>query len=139
MILRDCHAEAASLGMLDLAVLRLDGKPLAYQYNYRNGGQVFGLRMGYAQETRELGAGKILLARFLEDSFARGDEVLDLGIGDFTFKAKFRTDVATSYHYSYCPWNAWRSQGVRFSRWLRRRIVGDEPAPAKAVVAQGSA
>lgn len=134
--LRDCHAEAARLGMLDMAVLRLDGKPLAYQYNYRHGGQVFGLRMGYAQESRELGAGKILLARFLEDSFARGDEVLDLGVGDFAFKARFRNDVATSYHYSFCPWNAWRPQCVRLSRWLRQRIVGDEAAPAKPVVAR---
>jgi CelD/BcsL family acetyltransferase involved in cellulose biosynthesis len=133
--IKDCHAQAAGLGMLDVAVLRLNGKPLAYQYNYHHGGEIFGLRMGYAREARELGAGKLLLARFLQDCFECGDRVLDLGIGEFDFKARFRNDVATSYHYRYCPWNAWRSQGVRISRWLKRRIVGDEPSPTKPAVA----
>lgn len=133
--IKDCHQQAAKLGMVDMAVLRLNGKPLAYQYNYHYQGNIFGLRMGYAREARDLGAGKILLARFLEDSFRRGDKVLDMGIGDFDFKARFRTAVATSYRYSYSPWNSWRSQSVRLSHWLRQSIVGDEPTPAKPAVA----
>ena len=133
--IRDCHAQAAKLGMLDMTVLRLNGKPLAYQYNYHHQGEVFGMRMGYDREARDLGVGKILLTRSMQDSFERGDRVLDLGIGDFDFKARFRNDVATSYHYSYCPWNSWRSQGVRISHWLRQRLVGDEPTPSKPAVA----
>jgi CelD/BcsL family acetyltransferase involved in cellulose biosynthesis len=133
--IKECHAQAARLGMVDMAVLRLNGKPLAYQYNYHYQGEVFGLRMGYASTASDLGVGKILLARFLQDSFTRGDKVLDLGIGDFDFKARFRTGIATSHHYSYSPWNSWRSQSVRLSQWLRQTIVGDEPMPAKPAVA----
>lgn len=133
--IKECHEQASRLGMVDMAVLRLNGKPLAYQYNYHHQGEVFGLRMGYDRSARDLGVGKILLSRFLEDCFHRGDKMLDLGIGDFDFKARFRTGVATSHHYSYSPWNSWKSQGVRLSHWLRQSIVGDEPTPAKPAVA----
>ena len=133
--LRDCHAEAAQLGMLDLAVLRVGGKPLAYQYNYHHQGDVYGLRMGYDQEARDLGVGKVLLTRFLEDSFQRGDSVIELGIGESDFKVRFRTDVEKSYRYSYYPWNAWRSQSVRMSQWLRQRFATEKPAPAKPALA----
>ncbi|MDZ4656020.1 MAG: GNAT family N-acetyltransferase [Bythopirellula sp.] len=133
--LRDCHAEAAQLGMLDLAILRVGGKALAFQYNYHHQGEVFGLRMGYDRAARELGVGKVLLARFIEDSFERGDRVLDLGIGEFDFKVRFRTDVEKSYRYSYYPWNAWRSQSVRMSQWLRQQFVAEEPIPAKPALA----
>jgi CelD/BcsL family acetyltransferase involved in cellulose biosynthesis len=133
--LRDCHAEAAQLGMLDLAVLRVGGKPLAYQYNYHHQGDIFGLRMGYDREARELGVGKVLLTRFLEDSFQRGDSVIELGIGESDFKVRFRTDVEKNYRYSYYPWNAWRSQSVRMSQWLRQRFATEKPAPAKPALA----
>lgn len=133
--LKDCHAEASRLGMLDVAILRVAGQPLAYQYNYHHAGNIFGLRMGYDRQARELGAGKVLLARFIEDSFQRGDHVLDLGIGEFDFKARFRTGVEQSYRYSYYPWNSWRSQGIRITQWLRQQLAAEEvvaskPAPA---------
>jgi CelD/BcsL family acetyltransferase involved in cellulose biosynthesis len=133
--LGDCHAAAARLGMLDLAILRVGGKPLAFQYNYLEQGEIFGLRMGYDREAREMGVGKVLLTRFIEDSFERGDRALDLGIGEFDFKVRFRTDIEMSYHYSYYPWNAWRSQSVRISQWLRQRFVVEEPVPAKPALA----
>jgi CelD/BcsL family acetyltransferase involved in cellulose biosynthesis len=133
--IKECHEQAARLGMVDMAVLRLNGKPLAYQYNYHHQGDVFGLRMGYVSEARELGVGKILLTHFLEDCFHRGDKVLDMGIGDFDFKARFRTGIATSHRYSYSPWNSWRSQSVRLSHWLRQSLVGDETTSSKPAVA----
>ncbi len=120
--LTDCHAQAARLGMLDLAILQLDGTPVAYQYNYVSQGDIFGLRMGYLSSMRQKGVGKILLARFIEDSFNRGDLFLDLGMGDYDFKARFRTDVVTSFRYSYCPWSAYRAQGVRLTQWLKARF-----------------
>lgn len=129
--LRDCHAVAAKLGMLDVAVLKLDDTPTAFQYNYHFDGRVFGLRMGYAREYSKVGAGKILLSRLIEDSFQRDDQVLDLGIGDFDFKRRFRTNVETSYRFACFPWTAWKSQGVRLSRWLKHRRGRKEQAAAK--------
>ena len=133
--IKECHAHATRLGMSDMTVLRLNGKPIAYHYNYCHRGEVIGLRMGYVQEARHLGAGKTLLTRQLEDSFARGDILLDLGIGEFDFKTRFRTGVAQSYHYSFCPWHSWRYQGVRLSRWVRQKLVGGDVHPSKPAVA----
>jgi CelD/BcsL family acetyltransferase involved in cellulose biosynthesis len=132
--IRDCHAQAAQLGMLDMAVLRVGGQTVAYQYNYHHQGEVLGLRMGYAREARDWGVGKILLARFLEDSFSRGDSLLDLGVGDFDFKVKFRTATAASFRHSYYPWNAWRSQSVRLSQWLKQQFMKEE-SPVKSAIA----
>lgn len=125
--LTECHAEAARLGMLDLAILQFDGKPVAYQYNYYYRGDVFGLRMGYLSALRDKGVGKILLSRFIADSFERNDQSLDMGTGDYDFKRRFRTNVDTSYRYSYCPWNAFRAQGVRLSHWLKQRLTKNRP------------
>ncbi|TWU29445.1 hypothetical protein Pla144_02230 [Bythopirellula polymerisocia] len=123
--LTDCHAQAARLGMMDMAILQFAGTPVAFQYNYFSRGEVSGLRMGYLSAMRDKGVGKLLLAKFIEDSFERGDQSLDLGIGEYDFKSRFRTNVETSYRYCYYPWNALRGQGVRLTQWLKQRLTND--------------
>jgi len=118
----DSHEMAAKLGMLDMVVLKLDGRPAAFQYNYHYHGQLFGLRMGFGKSFARQGVGKALLCWALEDSFARGDSVVDLGVGDYPFKRRFRTEVETSRRYTYYPWQALRGQGVRLSRWVKSRL-----------------
>ena len=130
--LRECHSVAAKLGMLDMVVLKLDGQAAAFQYNYLFDGRLYGLRMGFDQEFARQGVGKALMGWTIKDSFARGDRLIDLGIGDFEFKRRFRTEVAISQRYSYYPWRAWRSQGVRLSRWIKSRWATEEVAPSKA-------
>ena len=128
--LRDCHAVAARLGMLDIAVLKLDDSPVAFQYDYHLHGSVQGLRMGFDREFSKQGVGKVLMNRLIKDSFQRGDKMLDMGIGDFQFKRRFRTDVETSYRFACYPWSSWRSQGVRLSRWLKGRSAEKRLATA---------
>ena len=118
---KDCHAAAARLGMLDMAVLKINGRPAAFQYNYHYGSNVYGLRMGYNPEFSKQGVGKILMNRSIEDSFERGDQTLDMGVGDYDFKRRFRTDVETNYRFACYPWASWRSQGVRLTRWLKQQ------------------
>ncbi|NOY28652.1 MAG: GNAT family N-acetyltransferase [Planctomycetes bacterium] len=117
---RDCHAVAAKLGMLDVVVLKVDGQPAAFQYNYHYDSSVYGLRMGYDPAFSKQGVGKILMNRMIADSFDRGDRTLDLGVGDYDFKRRFRTEVETSCRFACYPWASWRSQGVRLTRWLKR-------------------
>ncbi len=119
--LQDCHAVAAKLGMLDVAVLKLNGTPTAFQYNYHYHGRVYGLRMGYDREYSKVGVGKVLLNRMIEDSFQRGDQLLDLGAGDYDFKRRCRTEVETSFRFACYPWPTWKSQGVRLTNWLKER------------------
>lgn len=123
--LRNCHEVAVKLGMLDMLVLKLDGQPAAFQYNYHYQGRLFGLRMGYDRDFAKQGVGKALMGWMLEDSFDRGDEIVDMGIGDFEFKRRFRTGTESSYRYTYYPWNAVRGQSVRLTQWLKSRWASE--------------
>lgn len=122
----ECHEAAARLGMLDMALMKVDDRPAAFQYNYVYEGNVFGLRMGYDPSVSKHGLGKVLLSHMIEDSFARGDASIDMGIGDYSFKRRFRTDTTTSYRVSCYPLTAWRSQGVRLTRWVKDRLQNGE-------------
>jgi len=123
---RDTHASAARLGMLDLTLLTVDGQPAAFTYNYHCEGRLFGLRIGFDANISRRGLGNVLLARTLEDSFARKDRCVDLGVGDYLFKRGFRTGVQTSYQFSHYSWLPLRTQGVRLTRWLKDRLQ-DQP------------
>lgn len=117
--LRDCHATAARLGMVDMTMLRLDGTPIAFQYNYLYDGTIFGLRMGYDNNLAHLSAGSNLLNESLQDSFQRGDRLIEMGIGESRYKQRVRTSLETSYRLTYYPWSAWRAQGVRLTQALK--------------------
>ena len=114
---RATHAAAARLGMLDVNVLLVDGRPVAFGYNYVTRGQVTGLRMGYDADTS--GAGLLLLAAQLHDSCRRGDELVDLGIGDQPFKQRLRSSTESIYQLTHTPLTAVRSQALRLGHWLR--------------------
>lgn len=122
--IRDTHASAARIGMLDLTMLKVDGQPAAFTYNYHYEGRLFGLRIGYDANISKRGLGNVLLARTLEDSFASNDRSFDLGVGDFQFKRGFRTNVETSYQFSHYSWLPLRAQGIRLTRWLKDRWPG---------------
>ena len=134
--LRESHSVASRLGMVDLALLRVAGRAVAFQYNYHSHGELFGLRMGYLQEMRDWGVGKVLLAQFLEDSFDRQDLQMDLGIGEYDFKSRFRTGTLASYRYTYSPWNCWRWQSVQLAQWFKKRLVrSPQIEPSKPTIA----
>ena len=120
--LRTCHEIAAREGMVDMAILRLNNEPVAFQYNYIYDGRLYGLRMGFNKAFTPYGVGKVLLLRFIEDSFERGDQLMDLGIGDFDFKRRLRTGIETNYQISCYPNFAFRPQAVRLTRWIKERI-----------------
>jgi CelD/BcsL family acetyltransferase involved in cellulose biosynthesis len=128
--IRDTHASAARLGMLDLTMLTVDGRPAAFTYNYHFAGRLYGLRIGYDAAVSRRGLCNVLLARTLEDSFGRKDRCFDLGVGDYLFKRGFRTNVETSYQYSHYSWLPLRTQGVRLTRWLKDRLP-DRPQKEK--------
>ncbi|WP_218932313.1 GNAT family N-acetyltransferase [Adhaeretor mobilis] len=121
--LHECHAAAARRGMLDVTLLKVAGQPVAYGYNYHYHGKIAGLRMGYAPEFRKQGVGTGLLLMSLRDSFERGDTCLDLGVGGYGFKHRYRTKLEQSYRYTHYPASAWKSQGVRLTKWLKRRVA----------------
>jgi CelD/BcsL family acetyltransferase involved in cellulose biosynthesis len=120
--LRDAHAAAVQAGAADICLLRIDGVAVAFAYNYACQGYVYGLRMGYDPALEREGAGAVVLARALEDSFERGDQIYDLGPGALDIKRHWTTRLANSRrqtHYRYTP----RAQGLRLKQavqgWVR--------------------
>jgi CelD/BcsL family acetyltransferase involved in cellulose biosynthesis len=118
--LRDAHAIAARNGMVDLNLLLVDGRPAAFTYNYQFHGRLTAVRVGYDAAVGRSGLGTALVLRSLEDSFERGDTLLDLGSGESSFKRHLRTDTEATYRMTYTPLRSWRSQVARLSGWATR-------------------
>lgn len=116
---RETHATAARLGMVDLNLLYVGGRPLAFNYNYITHRRLTGLRMGYDPHASRLGAGMLLVASMLADSCERGDTLLDLGAGGQSFKRRLCTSELPSHELTYTPLTAIRCQALRLARWAR--------------------
>jgi CelD/BcsL family acetyltransferase involved in cellulose biosynthesis len=125
--LRDVHQAAARCGCLDLNLFYLNGRPIAFEYNYHFRGQVFGLRIGYDPEFKSIGAGNLLYARMIEDSFRRGDWRCDIGPGTLDAKRHLWTSVLPIYRLS-----CFRSLSLRqqLMRLKRRREARQQAATA---------
>lgn len=119
--LADSHEAAARLGMVDMSVLTIDGKPAAYYYAYYCGGEVVGLRTGF-DPSMPGGAGAVLLGMLIEDSFARGDRRLDMGVGTEAYKKRLRTTVETSSRLTHVAAGAWRSKALQAAKWCVRKL-----------------
>ncbi|MCE9556299.1 MAG: GNAT family N-acetyltransferase [Planctomycetes bacterium] len=121
-LLRTIHEAAVRRGAVDLNLLTIDDRPVAFAYNYHYRGYVYGLRMGYDHEACHDGAGSVLLCRTLEDSFRRGDRIYDLGPDYLECKRQWWTRLVPTYRYTHFPWQSPRAQAVRLGRWVSRRV-----------------
>lgn len=115
--LRESHALAVKHGMVDLNLLRVDGKPVAYSYNYMAAGQLTGIRRGHLPEYAAGGAGNVLFLHMLRDSFEREDQSLDLGPGWLDIKRRWTNRLMNSYRYTHYPLLDPRAQLLRVKRW----------------------
>jgi CelD/BcsL family acetyltransferase involved in cellulose biosynthesis len=125
--LRDVHAVAARAGALDVNLLYVAGRPLAFDYAYHFAGYVFGLRTGYRPEPEHGGAGSVLQGRVIADSFARGDRFYDLGADYLASKRYWLSRVELSRSYAWFSSRAPRAQLLRakraFGAWRRRAAL----------------
>jgi CelD/BcsL family acetyltransferase involved in cellulose biosynthesis len=119
--LRDVHEAAAAQGAVDLNLLLIDRQPVAFVYGYHYQGYIYGLRRGHDAECCREGAGNVLLACVLRDSFSRGDRVYDMGVGSPECKRHFQTRRAPIVRYSHFPPLALRMQALRLRRWWQGR------------------
>ena len=122
--LRDAHLAAVRAGAADVNLLYLDEQPVAFAYNYAWHGAVYGLRTGYHEELGRAGAGSVLMARMLQDSFNRGDASFDLGPDETHIKRHWTTRVTRSYQYTHYAWGL-RAQVMRW----RRKLAGSARLP----------
>jgi CelD/BcsL family acetyltransferase involved in cellulose biosynthesis len=124
--LRQTHAAAARAGALDLALLQLDGQPVAFIYHYHYRGRVVGLRKGFDPALSALRPGSVLQRMVLEDSFRRGDCLYDMGTGHLDAKQQWQTSLVTSYRCTHFPITVARAQLLRMKRWLVDRVHGGQ-------------
>jgi len=116
---RDAHAAAARLGMADMSLLKVDGRPVAFLYGYHCRGQLTALRTGF--DSAISGVGSALMFQVLKDSCTRGDHRIDFGSGEGEHKRRLRTRTESTYRLTYTPLDSWRSQAVRLTRWAKNR------------------
>jgi CelD/BcsL family acetyltransferase involved in cellulose biosynthesis len=117
---RQTHEAACAAGTADLSLLNIDGVPAAFIYGYHMHGVSSGIRRGFDAAECSKGAGNVLLARTLQDSFARGDTIYDMGIGSIESKRYFQTrliPIVRLCHFS----SALRPQLLRAARWWSSR------------------
>jgi CelD/BcsL family acetyltransferase involved in cellulose biosynthesis len=117
---RAAHAAAARLGMVDVNILLLDGRPAAFIYGYHCHGRVFLMRTGFDPSFGEHGFGAALALRTIQDSISRGDQLIDFGQGEREHKRRLRTRTESTYQLTYTPLGSWRSQTVRWTRWAKQ-------------------
>ena len=120
-LLRKVHEAVVRRGAVDLNLLTVGGRAVAFAYNYHYRGYVYGLRTGF--DRNACGAGSVLLCRAIEDSFRRGDRIYDLGPDYLECKRHWWTRLVPTYRFTHYPWKSPRAQAVRVGRWLRRRAA----------------
>ncbi len=125
---RDAHRVAARAGAVDVHLLRLNERPVAFAYNYHLQGYVYGLRMGFDANVSRDGAGVVLLRRAIEASFASGDHTYDLGPDYLCCKRHWLSRVVHSQRCCHYAWSAPRAQALRLKRAVQGWLV---PAPSE--------
>ena len=106
---------------LDLNLLYVNNRPVAFAYGYHQGGHVFGLRVGYDPELKSVGVGNLLYLRVIEDSFLRGDWRYDLGPGSLEAKRYIHTHILPINRLSCYRSFSLRQQVMRLRRSLEAR------------------
>ncbi len=117
--LREIHALASKSGNVDINLLYVGDRPVAFAYNYHCQGEVFGLRTGYDADFARQGVGKILLGSMIQDSFLRGDRLINLGAGHLEYKRHWLTSIVESCRYTHFANTAVRVQALRVKRLVR--------------------
>ncbi len=120
--LREAHAAAAAAGALDMNLLYLGGRAVAFSYHYCWAGGIQRLWGGCDRRLADLRPDGALLRLVVEDSFSRGDRRFDLGGG--VAGAAWPNARATRYrltHFAPSP----AGLVLRIGRaWRRTRLVG---------------
>ncbi len=131
---RDCHETAARIGAVEINLIRLDGQPAAFAYNYHYRGCVYSVRIGFDGNITNKGVGRLIMGRMIRNCFEKDDRVLDMGVGTLDCKQYWLTSIETSRRYAHFSRTTPKGQLLRMSRqvssWFDERFGSSEPADA---------
>ena len=118
---RQVHQQAAKTGSLDLSLLTLGGRAIAFAYAYHHQGSVCVLQLGSTPEFADETASPVLLADMLKDSFQRGDSTVDLGAARLPAARPWLTHMVKCYRCRHYRIGAARVQLLRLAHWWQGR------------------
>jgi CelD/BcsL family acetyltransferase involved in cellulose biosynthesis len=121
--LRDAHLAAVRAGALDLSLLMLTGRPIAFVYGYRQGDRVYELRKGFDPAFAALRPGLVLQQLRLQDGCQRGDRCYDMGVGSLDVKRHWQTSLAANFRLTHFPALIARAQVLRLKRWWKKKSL----------------
>jgi CelD/BcsL family acetyltransferase involved in cellulose biosynthesis len=88
---REVAEWAAPRGWFRLALLRLDGRPIAFHYSLQAHGVLYALKIGYAGDMARFSPGKVLLASEIERAFREGLRRFDFAGSPAPYKTQWAT------------------------------------------------
>jgi hypothetical protein len=125
---RELHEAATRVAGVDFNVLRLNGRPIAWAYNYRCDGRLETQRVRAIAEFQTL-ATTVLMGRMLRDGFRRQDEYYLFEPAAASAAGGWQTGETSRFRYTQFAPQAPRAQMLRLVHWLRSRL-GNDTAPA---------
>jgi len=120
--LRDVHSAASRAGAVDLSLLVVDRQPVAFYYGYHYRGRFDALRTGFDKSFPQEGAGAVIIDRVIQDSFERGDRLIDQGPGSLEYKKRWCTTLHQTARYTYFAPTALRAQMLKANLLTKRGL-----------------
>jgi hypothetical protein len=124
---RELHEAATCVAGIDFNVLRLNGRPIAWAYNYRCDGRLETQRVRASAEHRAF-ATPVLMGRMLRDAFRRGDEYYLFEPTAASKAAGWQTGETSRFCYTHFAPQGPRAQILRLMRWFKSRLGSGMPA-----------
>lgn len=126
--IRDVHQTAARAGGLDLHLIRVNTKPVAFAYNYHYRGSVFGLRIGFLPELSKVGVGNVMYGYAIRAAFQQRDRVYDMGPGSLDIKRFLATRYVPIWQFTHYRTLAPLAQALRLKQIATRFLPGRDRA-----------
>jgi CelD/BcsL family acetyltransferase involved in cellulose biosynthesis len=122
---REVAAWAAGRGILRLAFLRVDGRPLAFQLGVEDGGAYYFMKGGYDPEQRQFAPQKLLVQAVLERAFASGLESFEFLGEDEAWKLEWTDELRRLdlFHAFRPPLGLAEWAAVRLGPWKVARVL----------------
>ncbi|RKH40214.1 GNAT family N-acetyltransferase [Corallococcus sicarius] len=118
---------AAGHGWLGLYFLRLDSRPIAFQYGLQYGGRYLAMKPGYDEALSEVSPGHLLTENLVQDCIERGLTELDLLGDDAPYKREW-THQVRQHHWLFIYRDTLVGKTLQRSkfRWapVAKRMVG---------------
>jgi CelD/BcsL family acetyltransferase involved in cellulose biosynthesis len=126
----DLTSVAAKLGWLHLWILRLEGNPIAMEYDLMDGDKIYALRADFDESYKEFSPGSFLEYHIIEDAFEKKFQEYNTGPGIREYKMHWTNSVRENGGLSICNANykgksLWllERKGIPIAKGILRKLL----------------